>query len=226
MLLEQNIQGLCKKFGIHFDDFKLDMEIDHVGELTLHDLEAICEEYEVDLHAMLFKPMFQPMHLKEKLQKIRCLVLDVDGVMTDGGMYFTEQGDQFKKYNTKDGMALLEIGRLGMEVAIISSGFTQEMVQARANMLGIKHCFVTREPKLEVMKTLCHDLGIELEHVAVIGDDINDLEIIKASGISACPIDAVEDVKKHAQIILTKKGGRGCVREFVDNYLMAKRVQL
>jgi YrbI family 3-deoxy-D-manno-octulosonate 8-phosphate phosphatase len=180
----------------------------------------------VDLHAMLFKPMFQPQHLKEKLKKIRCLVLDVDGVMTDGGMYFTEQGDQFKKYNTKDGMALLEIGRLGMEVAIISSGFTQEMVHARANMLGIKYCFVTREPKMEVLKKLCHDLGIDLAHVAVIGDDINDLEIIKASGISACPIDAVEDVKKHAQIILTKKGGRGCVREFVDNYLMAKRIEL
>ena len=220
MLLEQNIKGLCAKFGIDFSDFKKDLEVDNVHELTVYDLEAIVEEYQVDLLSLLFKPMFQPEMWKTKLEKIKLLVLDVDGVMTDGGMYFTESGDQFKKYNTKDGMGIQHLVKNNFQLAIISSGYKSEMVKARAELLGIQFCYVGRENKMNVLLQHCQLLGIELKNVAIVGDDINDLEIIKNCGFSACPSDAVNVVKSHVDVVLSKKGGEGCVREFIDTYLL------
>lgn len=220
MHLEQNIKGLCAKFGIKFNEFMDDLDVDNVSELTIYDLEAVCEEYEVDLHSLLFKPMFRADLWKKKIEKIKLLVLDVDGVMTDGGMYFTESGDQFKKYNTKDGMAIQHLVKSDFQVAIISSGFKTEMVKARAEMLGIQRCYVGRDSKMDILKSFCAELNIGLENVALIGDDINDLEMIKAIGFSASPKDAVNAVKSQVDIVLSKKGGEGCVREFIDSYLL------
>lgn len=220
MHLEQNIKGLCSKFGVKYTDFMDDLDVDNVSELTIYDLEAICEEYEVDLLSLLFKPMFRADFLKKKIDKIKLLVLDVDGVMTDGGMYYTESGDQFKKYNTKDGMAVQHLVKDNFQIAIISSGFKTEMVKARAELLGIQRCYIGRDPKIDILKSYCAELEIGLENVALIGDDINDLEMIKSIGLSACPSDAVNVVKSNVDIILSKKGGEGCVREFVDAYLL------
>ena len=197
-----------------------DMEVDHVNELSLYDLEAICEEYNLDLYSLLFKPMFIETKVLAKLKNIKLLVLDVDGVMTDGGMFYTESGDQFKKYNTKDGMGIQQLVKKNFQIAIISSGFKVEMVRARAELLGIQNCYVGREPKLGILKNLCNELNIELKNVALIGDDINDLEMIENIGFSACPSDAVQLVKKQADLVLSTKGGHGCVREFIDSWLL------
>jgi YrbI family 3-deoxy-D-manno-octulosonate 8-phosphate phosphatase len=220
MHLEQNIKGLCVKFGIEFDDFLSDLDVENVHELTVYDLEAVCEEYEVDLLALLFKPMFRPELFKDKLSKIKLLILDVDGVMTDGGMYVSENGDQMKRYNTQDGMGIMHLTKSGFQVGIISSGFTNNMVQKRAELLGIQHCYVGRDPKLEILNDWCQKLNFKLDEVAIIGDDINDLEIMKNSGLSICPANAVNTVKTQCHIVLSKKGGDGCVREFIDNYLL------
>lgn len=220
MFLEQNIKGLCVKFGIKYNEFIEDLDVDNVSELTVFDLEAICEEYEVDLLSLLFKPLFRKELWNKKLEKIKLLVLDVDGVMTDGGMYYTESGDQFKKYNTKDGMAIQHLVKNDFQIAIISSGFKTEMVKARAELLGIQNCYIGRDPKIDILKDLCAKLEINLENVAVIGDDINDLEMVKQIGFSACPSDAVNSVKSQVDVILSKKGGEGCVREFIDSYLL------
>jgi len=217
--LEQNIKGLCAKHGIHFNDFLADLEVDEVHELTLYDLQAIAEEYQIDLLALLFKPVYNSDLLTKKLRKIECLIVDVDGVMTDGGMYWSEQGDQIKKFNTKDGLGLLELTKKAFKVGIISSGFTQVMVQKRAELLGITHCYVGQQPKLEVLETWCKEWGISLENVAVIGDDKNDLAMMKAVGFAACPADAVNEVKSICNLVLERKGGEGCVREFIDAYL-------
>ncbi|MFM1893985.1 MAG: hypothetical protein RIQ90_1151 [Bacteroidota bacterium] len=217
--LEQNIKGLCAKHGIHFNDFLADLEVDEVHELTLYDLQAIAEEYQIDLLALLFKPVYNSDLLTKKLRKIECLIVDVDGVMTDGGMYWSEQGDQIKKFNTKDGLGLLELTKKAFKVGIISSGFTQVMVQKRAELLGITHCYVGQQPKLEVLVTWCKEWGISLENVAVIGDDKNDLALMKAVGFAACPADAVNEIKSICNLILERKGGEGCVREFIDAYL-------
>ena len=100
MFLEQNIKGICDKYGVDFSDFLGDLNVENTKELSLFDLEAICEENTIDMHSLLFKPMFKTNAFKNKIAKIKLLILDVDGVMTDGGMYFTENGDQIKKYNT------------------------------------------------------------------------------------------------------------------------------
>lgn len=220
MHLQQNLKGLCAKFGVDYNEFLNDLDVDDVNELTVYDLEAVCEEYDVDMLSLLFKPMYRPDLWNKKIEKLKLLVLDVDGVMTDGGMYYTESGDQFKKYNTKDGMAIQHLVKDNFQLAIISSGFKGEMVKARAELLGIQFCYVGREPKMEILKQHCVDLGITLENVAIVGDDINDLEIIKNVGFSACPSDAVNAVKGHVDVVLTKKGGDGCVREFIDSYIL------
>lgn len=220
MYLEQNIKGLCDKFGLEYDSFLSELEVEHAHELSVYDLEAISEEYEIDLNALIFKNTFNTNDLSAKLNKIKLLILDVDGVMTDGGMYFAESGDQFKKFNTKDGMAIIHLTKNDFQVAIISSGFKGEAVKKRAEMLGIQHCIVNREPKMETLKAICTTLKIGLENVAIIGDDINDLSIMKTCGIAACPKDAVTSVKNECDIILSLKGGEGCVREFIDNYIL------
>lgn len=220
MILELNIKGLCKTHGIKFDDFLADLDVDNVHELSIYDLEAICEEYELDLQALLFKPLFSQASIDKKIQKLKMLILDVDGVLTDGGMYVSEKGDQMKRYHTHDGLALLELGKTKkLELGIISSGFTEHMVQDRAALLGIEHVYVGREPKLDILNTWCAELGYSLDEVAIIGDDLNDLPLMQAVGLAVCPASAVSKVKSVADIILSRKGGDACVREFIDNYL-------
>lgn len=220
MILELNIKGLCKTHGIKFDDFLADLDVDNVHELSIYDLEAICEEYELDLQALLFKPLFSQGSLDKKIQKLKMLILDVDGVLTDGGMYVSEKGDQMKRYHTHDGLALLELGKSKkITLGILSSGFTEHMVQDRAALLGIDHVYVGREPKLDILNTWCAQLGYSLDEVAIIGDDLNDLPVMQAVGLAVCPSSAVSKVKSVADIILSRKGGDACVREFIDNYL-------
>lgn len=221
MVLELNIKGLCKTHGIKFNEFLADLDVDNVHELSVYDLEAICEEYELDLQALLFKPLFSQASLDQKIQKLKMLILDVDGVLTDGGMYVSEKGDQMKRYHTQDGLALLELSKSKkVTLGIISSGFTEHMVQDRAALLGIEHVYVGREPKLDILNNWCTELGYSLEEVAIIGDDLNDLPVMQAVGLAVCPASAVSKVKSAADIILSRKGGDACVREFIDNYLL------
>jgi len=219
LFLEQNIKGVCRKFGIDFLELLEDFQAESVHELSIVDLEALSEEYELDLQALLFKPLFRPDYLQERLSRIKLLILDVDGVLTDGGMYFTENGDQFKKFDTKDGRGILNLVKKDFQFGIISSGFKADAVYARAKMLGIQRCHVGLEPKLDILRSWCAEMGLELDEVAMIGDDINDLEIMDAIGFTACPADAVEVVKRQVDVILSLKGGQGCVREFIDNYI-------
>ena len=220
MILELNIKGLCKTHGIKFDDFLADLDVDNVHELSIYDLEAICEEYELDLQALLFKPLFSQASLDKKIQKLKMLILDVDGVLTDGGMYVSEKGDQMKRYHTHDGLAVLELGKSKkLTLGILSSGFTEHMVQDRATLLGIEHVYVGREPKLDILNTWYAQLGYSLDEIAIIGDDLNDLPVMQAVGLAVCPASAVSKVKNVADIILSRKGGDACVREFIDNYL-------
>lgn len=224
--LEQNIKGLCAKFGVDFYQFLQDFSVESVTELSILDLEAVAEEYEVDFYALLFKPLFVFDHLKPKLAKIKLLILDVDGVMTDGGMYYTESGDQIKKYNAKDGMAIMKAQEKGLVCGIISSAFTDKMVRNRAELLKIEHVYVGRDQKISVLKNWCEALELDLSEVAIIGDDINDLSIMREVGVRACPTDAVQEVKKEVDIVLTKKGGHGVVREFIDNFLLDQPISV
>jgi 3-deoxy-D-manno-octulosonate 8-phosphate phosphatase (KDO 8-P phosphatase) len=147
------------------------------------------------------------------------LVLDIDGVMTDGGIIYTEAGDEIKKFNAKDGLAIIRLTGAGVHVGFLSSGFSKKMIEKRAQVLGVQHVYVGTWKKLEVLSTWCSELNISLKNVAYIGDDSNDLSIIEKVGFSACPADATPLIKKKVNDVLSSKGGKSCVREFVDKYL-------
>lgn len=158
--------------------------------------------------------------MKEKIKQIKLLVLDVDGTMTDAGVYIMENGLQFKKFNARDGMGIKLAMKAGIQVGIISHSTVSEMVTSRANTLGMKYYYVGERPKLEVLEEWKSQLGFEYHEVAFMGDDVNDLEIMQKVGLAVCPADAVDKIKKIANIVLRKKGGDGAVREFIDDYLI------
>lgn len=151
------------------------------------------------------------------------LALDIDGVLTDGGMYYSENGDEFKKFNTKDGLAIIGLTSAGKHVGFVSSGFNSKIIEKRAQLLGVQKVYVGTWKKHEVLEGWCKEMNIGFENVAYIGDDINDLPVIEKAGLSACPADAMTLVKEAVHIVLSKKGGDGCVREFIEKYLMEIR---
>ncbi len=155
-----------------------------------------------------------------KEHKIKLLLLDVDGTLTDGGIYLSANGDEFKKFNSKDGAGIKAAMKAGIQVGIISASLNQEIVLKRVEMLGIQHCYVGQERKDLILEKWMLSLKLEKDEIAFIGDDINDLEIMRISGFTACPADAVDKVKEEVDVILEKKGGEGCVREFIDKFLL------
>lgn len=156
----------------------------------------------------------------DESKNIKLLVLDVDGTMTDAGVYVMEDGKQFKKFNARDGIGIKMAMKAGVEVGLISHSLVTAMVESRANMLGMKYYYIGQDSKVDVLEKWVKELGITKEEVAFIGDDVNDLEIMEAVGFTACPSDAVDKIKKTADIILSKGGGQGCVREFIDDHLL------
>ena len=144
---------------------------------------------------------------------------------SDGGMYFDAEGNQSKRFYARDGHAIIHLTKNNFPVAIISSGFEGGAVMARAKLLGIQYASVDRTPKIERLNAIIKELNIKPDEVAMIGDDVNDLEVMKIIGFSAAPADAVEGVKEVADLILSKNGGEGCVREFIDHYLLNKTIE-
>jgi len=152
--------------------------------------------------------------------KIELIVLDVDGTMTDSRITYSETGDEIKSFNVKDGLAIASWRRLGKQVAIIT-GRSSKIVARRAQELRIEHFYQGVDNKKEVLESLLEKLDISMENVAAIGDDLNDLSMLKAAAVSFVPRDASAYVDKIADVILTKKGGDGAVREMIE-YLIKK----
>lgn len=153
--------------------------------------------------------------------KIKLFVSDVDGVMTDAGMYYSENGDELKKFNTHDGMAFQILRDKGVKTAIITSENTN-IVNRRAKKLKVDFLFQGKKQKdkLDTIIKICLDEGIELKNVAYIGDDINCFDLLSNVGYAACPSDALDRIKSIPEInILEKKGGKGVVREFVSKII-------
>ena len=146
--------------------------------------------------------------------EIRLVITDIDGVWTDGGMYY-ETGNEWKKFNTSDSAGVLFLDQLAIPLAIIT-GEDTNIVKRRADKLGIKHLFMGVNDKAEVAASLCGQMGITLENVAYIGDDIGDIELLKKVGISAAPADAPAYLSEIVDYTMTKKGGEGVFREFVE----------
>jgi N-acylneuraminate cytidylyltransferase len=155
-------------------------------------------------------------------KKIKLFLTDVDGVLTDGGMYYSESGDELKKFNTRDGMAFELLRKAGIKTGIITSENTK-IVENRARKLKVDYLYQGQFEggKLAVAKTICEKERITLDEVAYIGDDINCYELLEAVGLKACSANAVERIKNIPNIIcLNKKGGEGAVRELVESLLL------
>jgi len=157
-----------------------------------------------------------------EFQKIKLLVLDVDGVLTDGSISYTNAGQEIKTFNAKDGQGVVNLTKLGLDVAIITAR-NSTIVQKRATDLGIQHVFQGVTNKLEKLDELKTTLGLQYSEIAYMGDDLPDIPILQKVAIKACPNDAVDDVKKICNFRSSKNGGRGAVRELADHiYYPAK----
>jgi 3-deoxy-D-manno-octulosonate 8-phosphate phosphatase (KDO 8-P phosphatase) len=150
--------------------------------------------------------------------KIKLFLTDIDGVWTDGGMYYDQTGNELKKFNTADSAGVLFARLLGIETGIITGEIT-EIVTRRAAKLNIKLLYQGVKNKLKVANEICQKLGIQLNEIAYIGDDINDILLLDAVGISGAPANAPEYIKKRVQIVTQTSGGSGAFREFVETIL-------
>jgi 3-deoxy-D-manno-octulosonate 8-phosphate phosphatase (KDO 8-P phosphatase) len=155
------------------------------------------------------------------LSRIRLFATDVDGVLTDGGMYYAESGDEWKKFNTRDGMGIKLLQRAGILTAIVTQERTN-LVARRAEKLTIPEVHQGVTDKLSCVRVMAARYGLTLSQVAFIGDDINDLETLKAVGFSATPADGMPQVTAVVDYICRKKGGEGAVREIIEMILGAQ----
>jgi 3-deoxy-D-manno-octulosonate 8-phosphate phosphatase (KDO 8-P phosphatase) len=151
-------------------------------------------------------------------ENLQLLALDVDGVLSDGRLYYTDQGEEFKSFNIRDGLGIKLLQRAGITVAIIT-GRTSAMVAKRAAELGIAHVIQGREDKLEALQDLCRNLQIDLSNVAYMGDDLPDRKAIMAVGLGATVADAASDVAAIADWQSKLPGGQGAVRELAETWL-------
>ena len=153
--------------------------------------------------------------LRERCKKIRAVVCDMDGTLTDAGVYVGPDGELCKKYSTRDGMGFGLWRKAGLIAALMTSE-DSPIVTARAAKLKIPHVYMGMRDKGETLETFCRDAGVSMEEVAFIGDDVNDLPAFAAAGFTACPSDAAEPIQKVAHYICKLPGGGGCVRETID----------
>jgi 3-deoxy-D-manno-octulosonate 8-phosphate phosphatase (KDO 8-P phosphatase) len=154
-------------------------------------------------------------------ERIRLVLTDCDGVLTDGGVYYGENGEEQKRFHIRDGMGVKLLQKAGFEVGIVT-GESSPSVAKRAEKLSITELHLGAKEKLPIVEAIRNRLGLEWAEVAYIGDDVNDLEVLKCVGFAGCPNDAVAAVKECVHQILEEKGGQGAFREFAEMILSSK----
>lgn len=156
-----------------------------------------------------------------KLVKIKIIFSDVDGVLTDGGLYYTEDGLTLKKFNVKDGMAVNLLKEAKIYCGIISTD-KSKIIKTRAERLKMDFAVIGELDKKSKAEEICAGFGLDLSQAVFIGDDVNDIGLLKSVGFSACPNDAVRKVKETVNFVSSKNGGDGILREIADLVLQAK----
>ena len=159
--------------------------------------------------------------LRERAEKIRMLVLDVDGVLTDGKLYFDHAGNEMKAFNTRDGLGMKALQRCDIEVAVIT-GRKSEAVTQRMSQLGVKHLYQGREDKLNAFVHLLETTGLDAQQICFAGDDWIDLPVLLRAGLAVTVADAEDRVKEQAHWITNRKGGDGAVWEICNLILAAQ----
>jgi 3-deoxy-D-manno-octulosonate 8-phosphate phosphatase (KDO 8-P phosphatase) len=151
----------------------------------------------------------------ERLSGIKLLSLDTDGVLTDGGLYYTDDGEELRKFNVKDGLGIQRVQAAGVKVAIITSSSTPSIAH-RGRRLGVDYVFLDCEDKLATLVRICDEMGIDLDQVGHVGDDLNDLPVFGAVGCPMAVADATDKALTSVLFVTKKKGGDGAVREICD----------
>jgi 3-deoxy-D-manno-octulosonate 8-phosphate phosphatase (KDO 8-P phosphatase) len=160
--------------------------------------------------------------IRPKLRRIKVLLLDVDGVLTDGGIHYSASGDEAKKFNTQDGFGIVKLQQAGIKVGIIT-GRTSEIVKRRAEELGIDEVHQSLEEKVLAYEGILARLNVRDADVAYVGDDEPDLPILRRAGFSAAPADAADVVRRSVDYRCKRNGGSGAVREVIDLILSVSR---
>lgn len=151
---------------------------------------------------------------------IKLVLLDVDGTLTDGGIYRGNNGEELKRFNVKDGYAIVNAQKLGIEFGIIT-GRKSELVEIRSNELKIKYLYQGISEKTVILEEIMQKTGLKKEEIAYMGDDLNDILIMKQSGLTGAPKDAADEVIQIVDFVSGKNGGSGAVKEFVE-YILKK----
>ena len=159
--------------------------------------------------------------LLSRLKLIRLVAFDVDGVMTDGGIYYSDSGEEFKRFNSLDGQGIKMLMASGVEVAIITSR-TSRCVEVRAQNLGIKHVYQGMENKLKAMVELIDKLKLKRDTAAYMGDDVVDLTVMRHVGLGFSVPESPQLVREHSGYVTQRNGGHGAVREVCDLILSAQ----
>jgi 3-deoxy-D-manno-octulosonate 8-phosphate phosphatase (KDO 8-P phosphatase) len=162
--------------------------------------------------------------IQQKARKIKLLLTDSDGVLTDGGVYYSDRGEELKRFNIRDGMGVARLRSVaGVEVGIVTGEFSAS-VKKRAEKLSIIEYHPGASDKVTVLKEIMDRKNLTAEEIAYIGDDTNDVEVMKLVGLSACPADALPFAKSVADYICQNNGGNGAFREFAEFIIAAKSV--
>ena len=153
--------------------------------------------------------------LRRRFAQVRLLSLDLDGVMTDGGVYYAEAGEELRRYDIKDGTGIVRLREAGFHLAVITNS-RGVAIERRMQRLGIQHFHMGIADKLPVLRSVAEGLGFGLDAVAHIADDVNDLTALRAVGLAMAPADAVPEVRSAVRYVCQAGGGAGAVREVCD----------
>jgi YrbI family 3-deoxy-D-manno-octulosonate 8-phosphate phosphatase len=157
-----------------------------------------------------------PEHIAEKAKHIKWIITDCDGVLTDTGVYYNEDGELLKRFSIRDGMGVERLRNLaGIETAIVT-GENSLPLKRRAEKLEITELYLFVKNKAKCLREFCEKHGVENHEIAFIGDDFNDEEVLRTVGLSACPADAIEPIKQMCDYICGAKGGQGAFRDFAE----------
>ena len=161
------------------------------------------------------------MNVFDKLSQIHGMIFDIDGVFTDNNILVTDQGEFLRTMNVRDGYAVKRALQAGKKIAIISGGKSIGIIK-RMNILGVHEIHLGIENKIDVFNSIIDEWNIPIENILYMGDDIPDLECMKIAGLAACPKDSVPEILEICEYVSTFEGGKGCVRQIIEQILQAQ----
>ena len=159
---------------------------------------------------------------RQQLRRMKLLVLDVDGVLTDGGLWYDSNGQLIKRFDVRDGLGIRLLQQAGLQIALLSGG-QGGATEVRARQLGIQHCLVGIKDKVHALNTLQMDLNVSPTETVFVGDDLNDLAVRPVVALLLAPADACAAVRRGADLVIRRRGGHGAVRELAEQILKARR---